>query len=170
MPITLPDEYLEVDNIPLVWWIELLDVLPLWDGADHTDEDLPIPGANGERDLVQFLHPLHVAIPAIIYGDRDRDGGTVDGLADQRQQLFDHIRYLLANVCVEGGADPSTRPATLYSPDGTSALSGDVRISRHLDLQHPGMNGSGYGPGAPAVALVVLDIKVFPAELVESGS
>lgn len=168
MPITPPDEYLEVNSIPLVWWIELLDVLPLWNGADITDTDLPIPGANGERDLIQYLRPLRAVIPAIIYGDRDRDGGTVDGLQEQRQQLFDNVRYLLANVCADPGTDPSTRSATLYSPDGTSTLVGNVRVSRNLDLTHPGSTGEGGGNVVSAFA--VLDIKVFPAELAESGS
>lgn len=167
MPITPPAEYLEVASIPLVFWIETTFLEPLWDGADVNDEDLHVDRASGERELPQYLQPLVGVLPAVMYGDRDRSGNTVSGLADCRQNLYDNIAYLKENVCVVPGGLPSSRACVLHLPDGMTTLTGNIRISRRLDIRMFQGNESATSPLTVEVSLA---FKVSLGELVESGS
>lgn len=163
MPVTPPTEYLEVASIPLAWWIEPLDLAPLWDGADISNDDLQVPGASGQRELPQYLEPVVGVIPAVVFGDRDTSGGTVTGDAECRMNLYDNLAYLKDNICTPVGTLPSSRSCTLHLPDGSTTLTGSIRISRRLDVR-------GLDPSFPFAVAVSLAFKIVLGELVESGS
>jgi hypothetical protein len=156
MAITLPPEYLTVNSIDLVYWIDLIEIASLADGGGERGSDTTVAGAQGKIANPRFIDDRTVPLLGFLYGTRDRSGGVVSGAAAQRLQMYDHVRYLLANVCCPNGST-ATRAAVVTLSDGHT-YSGPIRVGRNIAL-------SPFDPG-DGRAKVGLSVTIPAGELV----
>lgn len=159
MPLTLPDEYLELNSIPLVWWINIEDLSPLWDAFEVRGDDRILPGTSGVHPYRRRPTVTRVAVDFTVFGDRDRNGGRVYGLANIRAQLWNHREYLLDNFATQPTSNPGTRPAILHAP-GAATAEADVHILPPFHL-------AGLGPLAFTGTLV---LSIPDGVFAETGS
>ena len=116
------DEYLEVNSIPLAtpaWRITSL--VPLWAGPTLRGDDRLIEDTAGRRPYRRLIDTTRVALPMVIWGDRDRTGADT---ADDRTGLHANWDVLYTGLLVAPLTTAGTVTAVWHKPgtDRTAAV------------------------------------------------
>lgn len=108
-------EYLEIASTPLATpaW-RILDLTSLWDSAPLRGDDLTLPGANGVRPYARQIDAGRVALPMVIWGDRNRENTAYGNV---RTGLLTNMEALHAAIVTPAGGD-GTRTAVWHQADG----------------------------------------------------
>lgn len=131
MPVITRTEYLEINGVPLATpaW-EIVDLSPLWEGAEVRGADRLLPGVIGVRPYRRRATVTVKALRMVIYGDKNLDGVVQ---ADVRLGLWNNIAYLRTNVVDPTNVGNGTRTAILRAPGGITR-SGPVHVLSPLKL------------------------------------
>lgn len=93
----------------------IIDLLPLWLGAELRGDDRILPGVSGVIPYRRRNTVTQHSLPMIVIGSRDRLGAAY---TDMWVGLESNINYLMNNVVSPTNTGDGTRSATLVMPSG----------------------------------------------------
>lgn len=96
----------------------VMDVTPLWWGAEQRGSDIQIPTMSGVLPMPRRRAVTVRSVPMIIDG-----GWTINDTrqSNYSQGMFDTIRWIDANITAPATSDDGTRLIYLTTPDGENA-------------------------------------------------